>query len=630
MLNRIAIVLLWLLLLAISCLPETTFAQGCGPQNPNCIVPTAPLGDSSNRAASTAFVQANAKFTAFIDVAAVSPPISCDGTDQSSNLSTLLAAMQTAGTGGTLVFHACTYRFNSAIVFPNDGGLPPTQANFILQGAAGYVTAQNTPGIGGTTLDIRTSDANGHIQTYGSGSLSIRDMTITDGGASNGNPLLYTTNTALYIEHNAFLGSPGQTGSTANQDAIVLGGNTATVNGTPTGGFQGYGTVIRENFFNRGIRRQAYFRTFTNGVVFENNFSGIGAGNPLKGAITATVSAGGSNYVVGDKITLAGGTFSPPVILTVATLSGSAVATVTIRQNGNYSATPSNPVAQSTTTGIGTGATFTLTYSAAGPAIELDGTAGNNIPANFAVGNNILNNTIEVNAYSYGVSLLFASDTTLTGNSFYDPVGGVYIGGVNVGGDAGATTVLPGLNSLGTYLVGVGATSVAMLSADNTNPTQIPTAINGNLNVTGAVVATGVGQFGTQIQMIQSGGGLGKMAVDGVDLIFGNSGSGSLFFDNSGAGGKMIFRSTGFATIADYGNAAAGKWTFAAPLVANNVQAKTIYSAAGTPVPTCNGAAEGTRVSVSDTTAPTYHSAYTSGGAVHGPLYCDGTNWLND
>lgn len=32
-------------------------AQGCGPQNPNCIVPTAPPGTSDNRAASTAFVE---------------------------------------------------------------------------------------------------------------------------------------------------------------------------------------------------------------------------------------------------------------------------------------------------------------------------------------------------------------------------------------------------------------------------------------------------------------------------------------------------------------------------------------------------------------------------------------------
>jgi len=32
-------------------------AQGCGPQNPNCIAPTPPPGDNSNRIATTAFVQ---------------------------------------------------------------------------------------------------------------------------------------------------------------------------------------------------------------------------------------------------------------------------------------------------------------------------------------------------------------------------------------------------------------------------------------------------------------------------------------------------------------------------------------------------------------------------------------------
>lgn len=37
---------------------DAAAAQGCGPQNPNCIVPTAPPGTSNNQAASTAFVQA--------------------------------------------------------------------------------------------------------------------------------------------------------------------------------------------------------------------------------------------------------------------------------------------------------------------------------------------------------------------------------------------------------------------------------------------------------------------------------------------------------------------------------------------------------------------------------------------
>lgn len=44
-------------LAVVMCLPEHGNAQGCGPPNPNCIVPTAPNGTNDNRAASTAFVQ---------------------------------------------------------------------------------------------------------------------------------------------------------------------------------------------------------------------------------------------------------------------------------------------------------------------------------------------------------------------------------------------------------------------------------------------------------------------------------------------------------------------------------------------------------------------------------------------
>lgn len=92
----------------------------------------------------------------------------------------------------------------------------------------------------------------------------------------------------------------------------------------------------------------------------------------------ATVVAGGTNYAVGDIITLASGATSNPPIgapvqLAVATLAGSAVATVTVvsqvpgeatPQGGSYFAKQTNPVAQGSTTGVGTGATFNLTYGA--------------------------------------------------------------------------------------------------------------------------------------------------------------------------------------------------------------------------------------------------------------------------
>lgn len=49
----------WLLAAAFCSVSSVALAQGCGSTNPNCIVPTRPFGDSTNAAASTAFVQQN-------------------------------------------------------------------------------------------------------------------------------------------------------------------------------------------------------------------------------------------------------------------------------------------------------------------------------------------------------------------------------------------------------------------------------------------------------------------------------------------------------------------------------------------------------------------------------------------
>ena len=78
-------------------------------------------------------------------------------------------------------------------------------------------------------------------------------------------------------------------------------------------------------------------------------------------AISATVSAGGSGYVVGDVLTVSGGTQTGKAEFQVATLSGSAVATVSLLQAGTYTTLPTNPAA-TTTGGAGTGATLTVSW----------------------------------------------------------------------------------------------------------------------------------------------------------------------------------------------------------------------------------------------------------------------------
>ncbi len=74
----------------------------------------------------------------------------------------------------------------------------------------------------------------------------------------------------------------------------------------------------------------------------------------------AVTNAGGTNYVVGDTITLSHG-----VTLQVLTISaGGVVTSIAIINPGSISAgaTPANPVAQVSTSGIGTGANFNLTW----------------------------------------------------------------------------------------------------------------------------------------------------------------------------------------------------------------------------------------------------------------------------
>ncbi len=92
----------------------------------------------------------------------------------------------------------------------------------------------------------------------------------------------------------------------------------------------------------------------------------------------AAVAASGTGYAVGDFITLAyGPTSSPPIggpaILQVLTAPGGVIGTVAVvnqvlgsatPKGGSYFAPQTNPVAQGTTTGSGTGATFNLTFGA--------------------------------------------------------------------------------------------------------------------------------------------------------------------------------------------------------------------------------------------------------------------------
>lgn len=77
------------------------------------------------------------------------------------------------------------------------------------------------------------------------------------------------------------------------------------------------------------------------------------------------VAGAGINYAIGDSVTLAGGTFIRAAVVQVATLSGSGISTITVLDAGLYTVFPTSPVSQGSTSGLGSGATFTLTSTPA-------------------------------------------------------------------------------------------------------------------------------------------------------------------------------------------------------------------------------------------------------------------------
>lgn len=72
------------------------------------------------------------------------------------------------------------------------------------------------------------------------------------------------------------------------------------------------------------------------------------------------IGVGGTGYVVGDRVTLSGGTPTLAPVMTVLTIGGGgAIATFAISNGGVFTLNGSGNFTQASTTGVGTGATFT-------------------------------------------------------------------------------------------------------------------------------------------------------------------------------------------------------------------------------------------------------------------------------
>lgn len=123
---------------------------------------------------------------------------------------------------------------------------------------------------------------------------------------------------------------------------------------------------------------------------------------------------------------------------------------------------------------------------------------------------------------------------------------------------------------------------------------RVSSVAAGNANTTGAATTTIIGS-----------------------LANGSGTNGSFTFQvgqTAAASGVQVTPTSAFAILA---NSSAGL-----------TQHLVVFSAAGTPVPTCAAGLKGAEGTVSDATAPTYLGTYTSGGAVVAPVTCNGTTWV--
>ena len=120
------------------------------------------------------------------------------------------------------------------------------------------------------------------------------------------------------------------------------------------------------------------------------NFGGPGSGangQAVMGAVGSILAAGGTGYFVGDVLKLTGGAGAAIATMTVTSVGASNVITgFTISAPGDYTSIPANPVAS--TGGLGTGATFTVTWGIASVTILAGGTGYSSAPAvTFSAGN---------------------------------------------------------------------------------------------------------------------------------------------------------------------------------------------------------------------------------------------------
>jgi hypothetical protein len=223
-------------------------------------------------------------------------------------------------------------------------------------------------------------------------------------------------------------------------------------------------------------------------------------------AVSATQVAGGSGYVANDTITLTGGSSSVATILTVTSVDGGgAVTGVSVSTPGNYTVLPTSPVAQGSTSGSGTGATFTVLWGLLAITVTANGTGYTSASAlvvsggggtGGATGTITLSTTgivIGINITNRGTAYASAPTVGFTGGSGTGATATVTIGANNTPQTTSATYVFAGGTNGNS-----GVTAATLLGADGSHPTGMYALRNSQLSLFALVDCSDSTTFSTQ------------------------------------------------------------------------------------------------------------------------------------
>lgn len=264
-----------------------------------------------------------------------------------------------------------------------------------------------------------------------------------------------------------------------------------TLYGAPTTGnwgmeVQGGNNRISNNSSERGMSIQE-----AENLVATGNMTG----SSNSAAQSATVSAGGMGYNVGDRIAVAGGSgVEQAAVFEVATLTGSAIATVTLIDGGVYlsGGTPANPAATATLTGGGSSATLTVTYGTSKGEMQVAGGDNATITGNRIVWRFVATGSDNMTIQGNNIGVDDASDAASADNLDVEGCASPVIMGNRVYGHIYADTTQP-------TIVGNSCTAIRTAPASGAAaPADSVVVGNNTSGGGGGVIYNGVGAGATQ------------------------------------------------------------------------------------------------------------------------------------